>query len=180
MIQPVPLSSLAAPVGMLSPSASQSSLTFTDSIWSIFSTLLDGPATAQAIADRTGLSLARVHRDLSSLHREAFIEEDGGVRYGAFLERRYRLPKEAKAMNGDLQSLRYVLEIVEKGVHKAQQLSQSYIAGLTGVRVSEETARWAIQESLKHRQHIETLEIDDGPIKLYVFNSAWTEELCIP
>jgi hypothetical protein len=180
MIQPVALSPLATPVGMLSPSANPSSLTFTDSIWSIFSTLLDGPATAQAIADRTGLSLARVHRDLSSLHREAFIEEDGGVRYGAFLERRYRLPKEAKALNGDLQSLRYALEVVEQGLHGAQKRRQSSIAGLTGVRVSEETARWAIQESLKHRQYLETLEIEDGPIKLYVFNSAWMEEICTP
>ncbi|MGL4611794.1 MAG: hypothetical protein ACRCYY_19305 [Trueperaceae bacterium] len=174
------MSALVASMPLVGLSAKSKSITpelrINDGLWTTFSALLDGPATARALSDRLQRPLAVIVRDLGQLNDKGLILEDGTERIGGFIERRYRLPDTPIEFH-DRFALPTTLRQVESGFNKAIRFDLLHEAGLVAVRVSQDVAKDISEKALALREELEAQnQAGQEGVRFNLFTAAYTEE----
>ncbi len=147
---------------------------FDGSIWPVVRALLEAPGTARDLAERTGLPLAKVVRDLDRLRKRDLLVERGIRTVGRYQERIYGIADES--LEATLSSLKTVLHEIERGmVRIGHQQGQGFLS-LIMKRISPERAQSLLGELTALRQKFEGLPEDEGGTLLNIVLAAWSEE----
>jgi hypothetical protein len=149
-----------------------------EALWRTFSALLDGPSTARAVSDRLRRPLASIMTDMTRLELRGLIVEDGQVRMGGFVERRYRLP-EGPIEVADHLALPMLLREVEQGFQNAAKRKLQHEGGLVAVRVSSDLVASSLRQILNIRENLEHHNDPSGDgVRFQLFTAGYEEESC--
>ncbi|WP_221090885.1 helix-turn-helix domain-containing protein [Deinococcus aquaedulcis] len=146
-----------------------------EGLWRTFTSLLDGPSTARAVATRLGRPVATIVRNLNHLQEHGLVCETGTDRVGHHIERVYRLPEGAVRVR-DERALGLAFHETERGLTLAAYNGLPSAAGMVSVCVPRERAAGIMDRLQALREEIEGLQQEGGDVKLSFFLAGWTED----
>jgi len=141
--------------------------------WPVIRALLDAPGTARDLAERTGLPLAKVVRDLDRLRKSRLLVERGVRTVGRYQERIYDIADES--LEASLSSLQTVLREIERGMIKVGRNEGQGFLSLVIKRVDLARAHRYLSEMAALRREYEAMPEDEGGILLSIVLGSWVE-----
>ncbi|MBS3966861.1 MAG: hypothetical protein KGZ60_09710 [Truepera sp.] len=151
-------------------------LNLSDTLLGVFVALLDGPATARALANRLQRPIAAVMRDLDSLLSKNLIVLDGAERLGSMTERCYRLPAGELHINLG-EGLPVLLREAQRGIVQADLLGLPITASLVALRLTPESVDKLLKKLEQLRNDAERDNLAEGEGQRFNrFIAAWSEE----
>lgn len=150
-------------------------LNLSESLLGVFSALLDGPATARALAIRLQRPIAGVMYDLDKLLSKDLIVIDGSEHIGGITEQRYRLPAGELHINPS-GGLAVALKEVLRGLNRADLLGFPATASLVVVRLAPERVDEFLDRLARLRNDAERYNLREGDGRRFsLFLSGWSE-----
>ncbi|GGR04081.1 hypothetical protein [Deinococcus ruber] len=159
----------------VSPELPMPGLQMEESLWRTFTSLLDGPSTARAVATRLGRPVAAVIRNLNHLQEHGLVCEMGTDRVGHHIERIYRLPEGAVRVR-DERALSLAFHETERGLTLAAFNGLPTNAGMVSICVPRARAADVMQRLQQLREDIENMQQEGGDVKVTFFLAGWTED----
>ena len=144
-------------------------------LWSTFSALLDGPATAHGLSLRLNRPIAIVNKYLSYLVQKGVVIESSRMHFGGVVERSYYLPDKAIQVN-DTDGLVLALSEVRKGVEIARNTQAPLLASMVSISTTREQAQEILQSLRKLRDDTEQINNPGDEVRFTMFIASWTEE----
>lgn len=146
-----------------------------EGLWRTFTSLLDGPSTARAVATRLGRPVATVIRNLNHLQEHGLVCENGTDRVGQHIERVYKLPEGAVRVR-DERALGLAFHETERGLTLSSFNGLPNAAGMVSVCVPRHRATEIMDRLQQLREDIEGMQQEDGDVKVSLFLAGWTED----
>jgi predicted transcriptional regulator len=151
-------------------------LNLTDSLLDVLSALLDGPATARALAVRLQRPIAAVRYNLDQLLAKDLVVADGCEQIGGITEQLYRLPAGELTINLE-GGLSVALKRVQRGIEAADLLGLPATASLVAVRVSPEIVGKLLNALAQLRDEAEGYNLQEGQGRRFnLFLAGWSGE----
>lgn len=151
-------------------------LNLTESLLDVLSALLDGPATARALANRLQRPIAAVRYNLDQLLSKNLVVTDGCEQIGGITEQLYRLPAGELAINLE-GGLPVALKEVQRGIDRADLLGLPATASLVAVRVSPEIVDKLLDKLAQLRDEAERCNLQEGEGRRFnLFLAGWSGE----
>jgi hypothetical protein len=140
------------------------------------SALLDGPATARALANRLQRPIAAVRYSLDQLLTKNLVVTDGCEQIGGITEQLYRLPAGELTINLD-GGLPVALKRVQRGIEAADRLGLPATASLVAVRLSPEKVEELLNTLARLRDEAEGYNLQEGQGRRFnLFLAGWGGE----
>lgn len=151
-------------------------LNLTESLLDVLSALLDGPATARALANRLQRPIAAVRYSLDQLSSKNLVVTDGSEQIGGITEQLYRLPTGELTINLE-GGLPVALKRVQRGIEAADLLGLPATASLVAVRLSPEKVEELLNALARLRDEAEGYNLQEGQGRRFnLFLAGWSGE----